>query len=50
MVPNHSQLQGMAHKDSESFKEYAQPWRELAARVHLPVVDRELIDLFMGTL
>ncbi|XP_050876136.1 uncharacterized protein LOC127079811 [Lathyrus oleraceus] len=40
----------MVQKDSKSFKEYAQRWRELAARVHPPLVDRELIDIFMGTL
>ncbi|XP_050919520.1 uncharacterized protein LOC127137069 [Lathyrus oleraceus] len=50
MAPNRTQLQSMAQKDSESFKEYAQRWRELAARVHPPLVDRELIDIFMGTL
>ncbi|XP_050915188.1 uncharacterized protein LOC127130163 [Lathyrus oleraceus] len=50
MAPNCTQLQSMAQKDSESFKEYAQRWRELAARVHPPLVDHELIDIFMGTL
>ncbi|XP_050877309.1 uncharacterized protein LOC127081066 [Lathyrus oleraceus] len=37
MAPNSTQLQSMAQKDSESFKEYAQCWRELAARVHPPL-------------
>ncbi|XP_050919305.1 uncharacterized protein LOC127136829 [Lathyrus oleraceus] len=32
MAPNRTQLQSMAQKDSESFKEYAQRWRELVAR------------------
>ncbi|XP_050910073.1 uncharacterized protein LOC127123946 [Lathyrus oleraceus] len=50
MAPNRTQLQSMAQKDNEAFKEYAQCWRELAARVHPPLVDRELIDIFMGTL
>ncbi|XP_050889062.1 uncharacterized protein LOC127094247 [Lathyrus oleraceus] len=50
MAQNRTQLQSMAQKDNESFKEYAQRWRELAARVHPPLVDRELIDIFMGTL
>lgn len=40
----------MAQKDNECFKEYAQRWRELAARVHPPLVERELIDIFMSTL
>ncbi|XP_050875211.1 uncharacterized protein LOC127078831 [Lathyrus oleraceus] len=50
MAPNRTQLQSTAQKDNESFKEYAQRWRELAAMVHPSLVDRELIDIFMGTL
>ncbi|XP_058783483.1 uncharacterized protein LOC131658172 [Vicia villosa] len=50
MAPSRAQLQNMAQKSEESFKEYAQRWRELAARVQPPLLDRELIDLFMGTL
>lgn len=40
----------MAQKDNESFKEYAQHWRELTVIVHPPLVDNELINLFMSTL
>jgi hypothetical protein len=40
----------MSQKPNEGFKEYAQRWRELAARVQPPLVDREMSDLFMGTL
>jgi hypothetical protein len=40
----------MSQKNNEGFKEYAQRWRELAARVQPPLVDREMSDLFMGTL
>lgn len=50
MVSNRTQLQNMSKKGSEYFKAYAQWWRKLAARVHQPLVDYELIDLFMGTL
>ena len=50
MAPSRTQLQGMVQKSEDSFKEYAQRWRELAARVQPPLLDRELIDLFMGTL
>ena len=35
---------------SEGFKEYAQKWRDLAGRVQPPLTDRELVDMFMGTL
>lgn len=33
MAPNHIQLQNLAQKNHESFKEYAQQWREMVARV-----------------
>ena len=35
---------------NEGFKEYAQKWRDLAGRVHPPLTDRELIDIFIETL
>ncbi|KAI5388827.1 hypothetical protein KIW84_074476 [Lathyrus oleraceus] len=50
MALSRTQLQGMSQKNNEGFKEYAQRWRELAARVQPPLVDREMSDLFMGTL
>ena len=31
MAPDRSQLQNMVKKDDETFKEYAQRWREVAA-------------------
>ena len=34
----------------EGFKEYAQKWRDLAGRVQPPLTDRELVDMFLGTL
>ena len=50
LAPNRTQLQNMAQGPNESFKEYAQKWRELAARVQPPLREKELIDMFMGTL
>ncbi|XP_058784080.1 uncharacterized protein LOC131658847 [Vicia villosa] len=50
MVPTRIQLQGLTQKVDESFREYAQRWRELAARVQPPLLERELIDMFMDTL
>lgn len=50
MAPNRTQLQTLTQKSDESFKEYAQRWRELAARVQPPLLEKELIDIFMGTL
>ena len=35
---------------SEGFKEYAQKWRDLAGRVQPSLSDRELVDMFLGTL
>lgn len=40
----------MSQKSNKSFKEYSQRWRELAARVQSPILDKELINMFMGTL
>jgi hypothetical protein len=50
MAPSRTQLQSLCQKNNESFKEYAQRWRELAARVQPPMLERELTDMFIGTL
>ncbi|XP_050919408.1 uncharacterized protein LOC127136941 [Lathyrus oleraceus] len=50
MAPNRTQLQSLTQKSEESFKEYAQRWRDLAARVQPPMLENELVDMFMGTL
>ena len=50
MAPSRTQLQSLCQKSGESFKEYAQRWRELAARVQPPMLERELADMFIGTL
>src|SRR4051812_21884867 len=44
------QLQSMSMGPKESFKEYAQKWRDLAGRVKPSLTDRELVDMFMNTL
>ena len=44
------QLQSMSMGSEEGFKEYAHKWRDLAGRVQPPLVDRELVDMFMSTL
>src|SRR3954470_884790 len=44
------QLQSVSIGSNESFKEYAQKWRDLAGRVQPPLADRELVDMFMRTL
>jgi len=49
-APDRLQLQNMAKKDIESFKEYAQRWRELAAQVEPPLLDKEMVATFVNTL
>lgn len=50
MAPNHMKLQNLSQKGNESFKEYAQIWRELTSRVQPPLLENKLVDMFMGTL
>ena len=40
----------MSMSAGEGFKTYAQKWRDLAGRVKPPLSDRELVDMFLGTL
>jgi len=40
----------MAKKDTKSFKEYAQWWRELVAQVEPPLLDKEMVAMFVNTL
>ncbi|KAK7361817.1 hypothetical protein VNO77_03901 [Canavalia gladiata] len=50
MAPDRSQLQNMIKREDETFKEYAQRWRELAPQVQPPLFEREMIGMFMDTL
>ena len=50
LAPMRTQLQGMSMGTGEGFKDYAQKWRDLAGRVQPPLSDRELVDMFLGTL
>ena len=40
----------MSMSSREWFKEYAQKWRDLAGRVQPLLTDRDMVDMFMGTL
>ncbi|RDX92297.1 hypothetical protein CR513_25586, partial [Mucuna pruriens] len=42
--------QNMIKKESEGFKEYAQRWRELAAQVQPPIMESEMVTMFIDTL
>ena len=40
----------MKKKAHESFKEYAQRWRDLESQVYPPLTEREMAKLFIDTL
>ncbi|XP_050914983.1 uncharacterized protein LOC127129923 [Lathyrus oleraceus] len=50
MAPDRMQLRALSQENNESFKGYAQRWRELAARVEPPLLDKEVMELFRDTL
>ena len=50
MAPDRTQLQNMSKREHESFKEYAQRWRDLAAQVAPPMVEREMVTMMVDTL
>ncbi|KAK2437900.1 hypothetical protein QL285_022735 [Trifolium repens] len=50
MAPSRTQLQNMTQNKGESFKVYAQRWREFAAQVRPPLLETELVDMFTNTL
>ncbi|XP_014524575.1 uncharacterized protein LOC106780783 [Vigna radiata var. radiata] len=50
VAPDRLQLHHMAKKEEESFKEYAQRWRELATQVEPPLYDKEMVAMFVSTL
>ena len=50
MALDKMQLQNMCKKDNESFKEYAQRWRDLAAQVAPLMMEREMITMILDTL
>ncbi|XP_050895901.1 uncharacterized protein LOC127102590 [Lathyrus oleraceus] len=49
LAPDRRQLLSMTQKNSETFKEYAQRWREIASQVEPPLTDKELADWFVDT-
>jgi len=50
MAPDRMQLQNMCKREHESFKEYAQRWRDLAAQVAPPMMEREMITMMVDSL
>jgi len=50
MSPDRMKLQNMCMKKHESFKVYAQGWRDLAAQVAPSMMEREMITMIVDTL
>ncbi|XP_073222404.1 uncharacterized protein [Cicer arietinum] len=50
MAPDRIQLQNMTKRGNETFKEYAQRWRELASQVEPPLSEKEMVTMFINTL
>ena len=49
MAPDRMKMQNMCKKEHESFKEYAQRWRDLAAQVAPLMMKREMIIVILDT-
>ena len=50
MAPDRMQLRALSQESNESFRGYAQRWKEFAARVEPPLLDKEVMELFRDTL
>ncbi|XP_040967975.1 uncharacterized protein [Gossypium hirsutum] len=50
IAPDRIVLQNMEKKTNESFRQYARRWREVAAQVQLPLLEKEITMLFINTL
>ena len=50
MGPDRMELQNMCKKEHETFKEYAKRWRDLAAQVAPPMMEKEMIIIIVDTL
>ncbi|XP_040958110.1 uncharacterized protein [Gossypium hirsutum] len=50
MAPDRITLQNIEKKPSESFRQYAQRWREIAVQVQPPLLEKEITMMFINTL
>ncbi|XP_039687896.1 uncharacterized protein [Medicago truncatula] len=50
MAPDRCDLQAMTQENKETFKEYAQRWRDTAAQVNPRIEEKEMTKLFLKTL
>jgi len=49
IAPDRSSLHSLEKGHKESVREYAQRWREMAAQVNPPLLEKEMIGLFSNT-
>ncbi|XP_052481215.1 uncharacterized protein LOC105762162 [Gossypium raimondii] len=50
IMPDRITLQNLEKKSNESFRQYAQRWREVAVHVQPPLLEKEMTTLFINTL
>jgi hypothetical protein len=50
IAPNRTGLSNLEKGNKESIREYAQRWRDLAAQVHPPLIEKEVVALFANML
>jgi len=50
IAPDRDELRAMTQEDQETFKAYAQRWRNIAAQVSPPLDEKELTRIFINTL
>jgi len=50
IAPERTSLSNIGKKDKESIRKYTERWRESAAQVHPPLLDKEMVTLFADTL
>ncbi|XP_020207903.1 uncharacterized protein LOC109792866 [Cajanus cajan] len=50
LIPNRSDLQSLSKKGDESFKTYAQRWREMVEQVEPSLSDKEMVTMFINSL
>nr|KYP34223.1 hypothetical protein KK1_044857 [Cajanus cajan] len=48
LIPDRSDLQSLSKKGDESFKTYAQRWRELAAKIEPSLSDKEMVTMVIN--
>ena len=49
MAPDRDQIRSMSQRDKETFKEYAQRWREIAAQINPLLEEKEMTKIFLNT-